>query len=227
LILYGGCNAWSQETIPNSSAYEVFDHMVGQTNSGIFDGIEYFERFPVRNDKHKFFKNSDFVKGSLIYSGNPFLNVELKYDVYDDNLLIRNSEILGSPVTQLYKEKISSFNIAKHPFVHLKVSTIKNEPIRGFFELLSNGEDMNLYKQHRKKINKKTDNGVYYEFKDDPRYLLYSKGSYFKIKNENTIVTIFPEFKEQLKQFIGSIEKEKKEDYDSFLISILNKIKEL
>ena len=94
-ILYGNHNLWSQDTIVNSSAYEVFDHMVGYTNTGIFDGIEYFEKFPVRNEKHKFFKSSEFVNGLLIYEGNPFLNVELKYDVYDNQLLIRNSEVLG------------------------------------------------------------------------------------------------------------------------------------
>ncbi|NNC71215.1 MAG: hypothetical protein HKN90_10375, partial [Flavobacteriaceae bacterium] len=206
-ILYGSNNLWSQDTIVNSSAYEVFDHMVGHTNTGIFDGIEYFEKFPVRNDKYKFFKSSDFEKGSLIYDGNPFLNIELKYDVYDGNLLIRNSEVLGSPVTQLYKEKISSFYIAKHTFVHLRVATNKDEPLQGFFELLINDENLKLYKQHRKKMIKKTDDGVYYEFKDDPRYILYTNESFFKLKNENSMLTIFPEYKEQLKSFIHAIEK--------------------
>ena len=41
------------------------------------------------------------------------------------------------------------------------------------------------------------------------------------------MLTIFPEYKEQLKSFIRAIEKEKKEDYGSYLESILDKIKEL
>ena len=221
-MLCGCCELWSQDKVVNSNAYEIFDQLVGQTNSGIFDGIEYFEKFQIRNDKHKFFKSADFKEGSLIFNDKPFLNLELKYDVYDDALLVRNSEVLGSPITQLDKEKVASFNITNNIFYNLKTQTNKGEDLDGFFELLSKYENIKLYKKHRKKINKKTDQGVYYEFKDDPWYLLYTNGSYFKLKNENTFITVFPELKDALKPIIRS--KEKKEDFDSFLLSILQKV---
>ena len=227
LLMTGHYQSWSQNDNELAVAYEAFDELIGQTNSGIFDGVEYYERYPVRNEKHKFFKNADFKIGSVVYDRHPFLNLLLKYDVYGDELLVQNSEVLGSPVTQLYKEKIATFSIEKHDFVHLNASTEKNEPVTGFFELLQNDTNLKLLKKHRKKMIKKTDEGVYYEFKDDPWYLLQKKEAYYKLKNEKSILTIYPELKDELNEFLRSITKEEKENTEDLFLLILKKISEL
>ena len=82
-----------QEETAYPEAFEVFDFFVGHTNSGVFDGVEYFEKYPVRNNKHKFFNSPNFQLGSLHYANEPYFQVALKYDVYDDLLIAKNPAI--------------------------------------------------------------------------------------------------------------------------------------
>ncbi len=223
LLISTGVNAQEETTYPE--AYEVFDFFVGHTNAGVFNGIEYYEKYPVRNNKHKFFDSPNFQLGSLHYAEEPYFQVALKYDVYDDLLLAKNTSISGASITKLDVEKISSFTIGDFRFVKLNKSTEKGEELSGFFEVLFDKGSVILLKKHRKKLFKKVENGVYYEFKDNPWYLVSSNDSYVRLKNENALIAVFPNSKDFIREFTRSNTALKEENYDAFLVSLFNGLK--
>jgi len=215
LQLYG------QNKQETDSPYSLFDEVIGHTNSGIFNGIEYFEKFQVKNDKHKFFKHKFFIWGSVIYNNQPYFKTALKYDVYDDELLIKNSEKLEAVITQLDKNNVTEFELNGHLFKNITFSIKQDEYISGYFEILFENEVITLFKKHRKKISRITDKEIYYEFKDQFQYYIRRQNTYFKLKKVGFLTTIFPEYKIQLKDSFKRHENLRKTDSDKYLKSVI------
>ena len=67
---------------------------------------------------------------------------------------------------------------------------------------------------------KKVENGIYYEFKDNPLYFVAYGGKYFRVKNENNLITIFPKAKEYIRDYSRSNSSTKDQDYDLFIVSL-------
>lgn len=225
LLIVLSFSAQAQKEIAYPEAFEVFDYYVGHTNSGIFDGVEYYEKYPVRNNKHKFFDSPNFQLGALVYGNEAYFQVPLKYDVYDDVLLARNPATQPANITALDTDKISSFTIGNFNFIRISKSTDKGEELTGFFEVLFDHSDVVLMKKHRKKMFKKTENGVFYEFKDNPWYLIANKDVFLRLKNENSLIEVFPESREFIKEYIRSKRSLKEENYDQYIVSLFNELK--
>lgn len=212
---------YCQEKESKATYYTLFDQAIGITNSGVFNGVLYVERHPARNNKHKFFESNNFFLGSVKYNEQSYFNVELKYNVYDNELLTRNSEILGSPITILDKDKITVFEINNHRFENTTFSTKKDKNISGFFEILFDNDSLILFKKHKKKIFKKIENEMYYEFKDQHSYYVYFKNNYYVLKKVNFLNNIFSEHKTQLKNIYKRYETIRKTDSDTYITSII------
>ena len=187
--------------------YNWFDEIVTKTNSGVFKGTEYFERFNRINERHQYFKTSSFSNGSVVYNGQLYFNIPLKYDVFDDKLLIKDPNTLNAPVIELDKNKISSFIINSHKFIHVHHN--EKSEVSGFLEILLEKEMLSLYKKHLKKNIRKSDEKVeylykqvaYYEFKDKYVHIISYKGVHYKVKKANDLNAIFIDYKTQLKTF--------------------------
>lgn len=196
--------------------------MIGNTNSGIFKGTVYVERYIVLNERHKFFKKPNFIVGSVEYDGQPYFNIHLKYDLFDDELLVGNLDLIGSPVIQLDKDKITQFIIDEHKFENIHVTENKNNSLSGFFEVLIKNDVMILYKRHGKKIIRKANKKIrYYEFKDNNLYYVYYNDSYFRLKKINDLNAIFPNYKTQLKNIYARYKSIRKTHPDTYMKSIL------
>ena len=218
---------WGQNYDTYTISYQVFDGFISLTNTGIYNGIEYYEQFPMRNEKHKFFKTSSFENGSLIFDKRPFYKVDLRYDVYKDQLLARNSEVLGSPIIQLDKTKILEFNLLGHRFVNMSFELENGSSQSGFFETLVSNNSFTIYKKYGKKINKKTDDGVYYEFKNQTDYFVNTNDSFYQIKNDNAIFSAFPQYKSDLRTILDLHRAKRKKNYDNYILSIFTDLEKL
>ena len=97
----------------------------------------------------------------------------------------------------------------------------KGDEFDGFFEVLYRKDALLLLKKHRKKMAKKTENGVYYEFKDNPSYLIRHSGEFYKIKNENSLTAVFPESKDIVRAYTTSHKELKEQNYDQYIIGLI------
>jgi hypothetical protein len=79
-----------------------------------------------------------------------------------------------------------------------------------------------LYKKLKKRIRTKTnDKTRYYEFKEDNAYYIFYNDSFFRLKNSANISTIFPNYISQLKTIESQYRSIKKDDPETYLISVL------
>ncbi|MCX2838922.1 hypothetical protein OQ279_12275 [Salinimicrobium sp. MT39] len=214
LLLLYPATSFSQTAV--EPVYELFDSVIHIQNTDLANGIEYVEQHIIRSDDHKYFQTMEYLNGNVIYDGQPYSNLDLRYNIFDDLLLTRIPTAGGATLIQLHKENVQVFNIDGHSFIALK-GTSDEKP--QFYEILLEGNDILLLKKHRKKIKKHLDqNFTYFEFKEDtPEYFVSINGNPEEIDSQRSVRKLFPNKEEQIQNFYRSNSSLKRENPDKFL----------
>lgn len=199
-----------------------FDKEVQRKNTSLFNGVEYIELYRTINDKHKFFGTSEFQMGSLVYDGQFFDQVPLKYDLDADNLLLNVGYNYPYPILILFKSKIQSFSLQGADFIQVPENT---EALGegGFYEVLYKEATITLLKKNTKKRFKRIrGNTLYYEFMLEGGYALHYDGIYYEISNKKDLIRIWPQHKEFINENFNSALR--KIDEDTFWVSFFSKL---
>ncbi len=197
--------------------YNWFDGITGIENSELHYGIVYVEKHRTKGKKTKFFPEPDFVLGSVVFDGQPYTDLNLKYDVYDDEVLMQVDRRLGGSILQLYKAKVNRFNIGGHDFIKINDSKIKS----GFYEVSLEKPLFSLLKKHRKKLTELLGKKlIFYEFEDGKKEcFLYYQQNYHLIKKVSDLTELFPVHTAQLKSFDKN--QNSNSDFDLLLEGLL------
>ncbi|PRX54547.1 hypothetical protein [Flagellimonas meridianipacifica] len=222
-IFCGYTVALNGQNTPTDSLYLWFDEQIGLLNTGLYASQEYVEEYQVINDKHRFFESPNYLTGTLWQKSIPFHKVFLKYDLFEDQIIVYPKGISGASSVKLDLAKVDSFQIQNRKFVKKSIVDTKSNPVNGFFEVLLKGTDFTLLKKHRKTdVRKLNRNRVYYEFKEKNEYALAYKGVFYEIKNRRDVISVFPISKDIQKEFLAK--KMAKELTDTGLRLLLQEI---
>ena len=86
-------------------SYLWFDEVLGPENVNLYNGLNYIEKYKTKNGNHKFFNSENTLPNSLIiYEGQPYYNVKIKYDSFEDQVLV-----VSNNVVQLTREHVLKF----------------------------------------------------------------------------------------------------------------------
>ena len=197
LITFSGLSQdYSQKTI-----YSWYDKQSGIENSILFRGIEYVEKDRMINEKHKFFKTQLFQNGSLTYDGQTFYGVPLKYNIFNDLLLVNLQQGSKNLIFQLIRNKVDSFTIDSHKFKYLNDSNLSE--IEGFYEVINDEEEFKIYKKYLQNSRELRDENVaYIEFSMEDSIYIYQLGTdFYKLGNRNDLISKFPQLKKEIRNF--------------------------
>ncbi len=202
--------------------YNWFDNQVKLYNTGLFNGTKYIELFRTINEKHKFFKTSEFQQGSIVYDGQFYDQIPLKYDLHTDELLLNIGYNYQYPTLILFKSKVEQFTIGNSHFVQI-VNTTEKSKVKGFYEVLFEGDSLTLLKKNKKKGFKRIKGStVYYEFIPEDSYLVKNNGEFHHIENKQDIVRIWPSKREFINENYNQALK--KANTDVFWINLFSKL---
>lgn len=158
-------------------------------NSLLYNGTEYIKQFD--QTKGTPFFPSEKTNGAVFYFGNWYQNLDLLYDIQDDEVITR--DILGLLKMRLTKEKLEEFYIEGHHFVKIKLTT----PAGEFYEQFYKGQ-RSLLMQWRKVTES-----------DDPqnqKYILrktlfvLDKGEIIPLSSTSDLFSIDPKHQKELKK---------------------------
>ena len=205
LILFIPFLSIAQNKSDDSSYYNWYDAMVGVENTGLYFGYEYNDQFRITEEYHKFFQSHDFLLGSLEYNGQTYFDQQLKYNVFDDELIIKLKNQSGETVMQLINDNLNGFSINEHQFHKFHNTDGEGSNTTGFYEILKTSKEFKLLKKYSKRKIKKLDrNVIYYECRDrKPQYSIIYKGVSYDLRSKKDFSSIFPEFKNEIKEFIS------------------------
>ena len=162
--------------------------------------------------------SSDLINGTVVYSNQPYFDVALKYDIYNDDLIAQLPSFNSYNTILLIQQKVKSFSINDHNFV--KLST---ENGIGFYEILFEGLEINIYKKYEKTLKRHLDKDFVYDvFKGKETYLLYYNNKYYQIKSKSSVLKVLPKHKKNINLFYKNNKDLKKTNYDLFLLELSN-----
>lgn len=206
-------------------AYEGFDATIGIQNTDIFTGVEYIEKHRMINEKHKFYGMNEFVPTTVYYEGKPYFNIPVKYNIYDDLLLVKLPSQRGETEFQLLSNRLESFLLDSKKFI--SVYEIDSE-FSGIYQLLYEGPELQLLKEHRlseKRISRRE--LIHYEFKSrSPQYFFKYKKNYYEL-NRGNLLELFPEHKSQVREYYRDYRKQRKVQRDDALIAMFQRLSTL
>lgn len=202
--------------------YNWFDNQINRYNTSLFNGLEYIELYRTINERHKFFNSSEFITGSIIYDGQFYDQVPLKYDLNVDELLFNVGYNYSYPTLILFKSKIQSFSLEGSEFVQINNSSSETQ-MTGFYEVLMVREPITLLKKNNKKRFKRIKGRtVYYEFDYENSYFVKYQNNYYEIGSKNDVIRVWPIKKEYINEYYNPAIRKTNED--NFWTSFFEKL---
>ncbi|WP_139344254.1 hypothetical protein [Cellulophaga omnivescoria] len=198
----------SKLTKHDEAIYRWFDKQIGLENTLLYngyldDGDAYFEKENAYKDSHRYYNQFDFYEGSLIYDNQFFNNINIKYDLFEESLLLtlKNSDNNLRTIRPL-NNKVKSFSIDDKYFVNIDFLENNGEVLKGYAELLLNTANFNFYRKHFKQKNEVWSTGkLQYKFSYKSQDFLYYKNEFIRINKSRQLFKIFPEYKKVIKEY--------------------------
>lgn len=214
-----------QEADRGEEIYTFFDEAVGLENTDLLNGLEYIEQHITINEKNKFLNSSRYLPGTIIYKGQPYYNINMNYNIYDDLLLVRIKKRGGDATFQLHNEKVNGFRINGKSFINTGTGE-ENAEVNGFYEILSQDSNFTVLKKHQRVRNRRTDGSfVYFEFENKGSEYAYSEnGNYHYIASRRQLSRNLPQLEDQIRAYYPSNRALLKADPDTFMINLFREL---
>jgi len=186
---------FSQNEVTKERYYKVYDSIVGNENLDLLNGKVFIDYFKSNKEEYRFFKSFNYLKGSVISKQQPFYNLSLKYDLLEDQLILKPNSDTNFLDIKLISENISRFTIDNHEFINVNDNNSLNDlELNGFLELIYKGTHFNLYNKHSKIVKEKIKaNKTYSTFKKYSTYLLEYNSVFYEIKSKKSFRNVFPD----------------------------------
>lgn len=211
----------------SNEVYSWFDNQIKIENTALYNGVEFISTHTILNNKHRFFETDAFQTGDIVYDGQKYYNVPLRYDVYDDQLIVKIGNLQSINEVMLLKEKVTGFRMGLAYFEKLDSKKSGSLFSSGFYQLLTENENFKLYKKNHKKINRRLRDGrVFYEFNElNPEYVVQTKDGFFVLKRMRDLTSRYPNFRNELSGF--RLTNKDYKSNDRTLIAALNRLNTL
>jgi len=185
-----------------SNASQLYSKTLGKNNH-LNNGREYNYRH-IGVEGNPFFGENNWNKGSVYYDNQLYEDINMKFDVHNNVLIIVYYDNKGFFVNlQLVNDKIASFSWPGHYFVKIEADTVKNPELSsGFYDLLYNGR-INVLAKYTKSIQKNYNSTLYLQifYKKDFFYIRNGK-NVFKVARKRSILKALPNKERELKAYI-------------------------
>lgn len=209
-------------TAQEEKIYKWFDNHLKFGQIGLYNGTENLTKHKIIDKNHKFYISPDYVNGNLVYNNQLYFGIEMKYDLYEDQLIIRLKKDENLLSLRLITEKVQSFEIHGK-----KIIQLKNEGVFfGFFEILYKDRDISILKKYKKTRKEYSDEKILYsKFNIANEYFILSKNKDLETASKSNLKKLFPKKTKKINFYYKNKKNLKKIDFDSFLIQLIKNLK--
>ena len=217
-------NFVGSQNMTNNEIYKWFDEKIGSGNTGLYNGSESTVRYRTINGNHKYLETSNFIKGSINYDGQPYFDIEMRYDIYNDALIVKLPSLSAFLVLELIKEKVATFSLNGKTFVNTSSYVNENSKYKNdFFQLVYQKGGLKLFQKHEKeRFDRRNQDRAYSEFKYRSSFFIAYQGRLTAVKSKRDVLKLLPEKKKEINAFYGRNRVSLNSNYDTFLIRLMN-----
>lgn len=200
LLLFNPLMLRAQTSLDSSyaGALAVYTKTIG-VNQHIYNGVEYID-YDHRINGNPFFEKNYFVKGSVVYDGVLYNNMLMFYDIWRDNVVIKNYNNL--PLL-LVKEKVAAFDMEEHHFIKITADSLTEKMgLSGFYDVLYNGT-VKLFAKRRKLIDEKiTSQSSESSFIQKNEYYILNNSVFYAVADKRSVLNALSDQKPALQKYI-------------------------
>ncbi len=150
----------------------------------------------------QFLFSQEYSPGKVTVSGKLFDDIELRYDIYLDELITKTRQGI---ILQLNKEMVNAFTIEvnnkSYSFLKLNDDSLNNE--RGYVNVLYSN-NLGLIVKYKKEILLLAVDKKYDAFFQYHRIYVMKSGKVYPINKKNDVLKLFPENRQEIRSFIKS-----------------------
>lgn len=180
--------------------YNWFDKNIGVESLNFNNGSGHLNFDRTINDQHRYYNTDQFKNGSIIYEGQSYFNLDLKYDIFNDQLIVRPYIESTNIQINLIKEKVDSFEIDNEKFINLKQTSTNFKS--GYYEEVIIGNSAVLYIKYNKEKNDVIRGySVFIEYKSHSDYLLLKDNKFTLINDKTELIKLYPDQKRKINDF--------------------------
>ena len=217
----------SQSFVGQEKYYIWFDQIIGMENSGLFNGETFISKYRTEEGKHNFFRHDEFSKGTVYYKGQPYFDVDLKYDIHNDEIILNIKGAFGSNMFIPYKEFVKGFQIYDRDFINLNLNS-NGLHLKGFYEVSYKGENVNLYTKHYKSRREYVhQNTVFSKFSEKNKIIVHFENAYYLVEGKKDIQKIFPSLKDNINLIYKNNKSLKKSNQEGFMKYLIKEIDDI
>ena len=228
LLFFNPASLFGQNQNDHAIYYNSFDSLVNIGNTGLCNGIEYESPFKILNNKHQFFESGEYSIGNVIYDGQPYYNVLMKYDIWNDDVIVKLQAEFNFHSIRLIREKVDEFSIHGIDFTN---TAFENSNMRygdlGFVQILYQGEHITAIKKHRRVKNEILDIIVYTYFEEKNKYFIIYKEKEYQVNSKKDVLKIIPDYRKEIKSLYKKDRSNRKSNFDDFFIYMTSSVDDL
>lgn len=227
---------FSQTSSELNNYYTWFDWVIGEGNTSLYNGTNYIEKYITEKDNHKFFLLNEYTSGNLVYNNQAYYNIYMKYDLYEDDLIVKLPNESFHLFIKLIKEKVDEFTIKRSDYSSKEHRFISNSKFKnnngelpvGFYEVIEETSSIILLQKHHKSRTKYIESlNSYSKFSESNYFAILFKNNYYKIDSKKDLINLFPDFKKNISTFYRKEWKLFKTNKEVFFTSLVNEISTL
>ena len=168
-------------------------------NLRLYNGNEFAGNYP-GVPGHPFFEYPDPRQGSIFYDGVRYPDVQLSYDIINDEIIF--TDPVKNRVIKLVAQKVDWFTIQDHLFVNIRPdSNSVNFPGSGFYEALYDGAALVLSKR-KKQYDQSLKADEASKFIEWTSYYIRKDGVYHSINNKRSMMSVYKDQKPELEKYM-------------------------
>lgn len=163
-----------------------FEDQTDHTKSRIYNGDTYPQQVSSRFG-HQFFESRQWRNGIVCLGDQWYYDLPLLFDLQNEMVVTRQTGIGTSSGIILENQLISYFKIEGTSFIPLQYEGKKH-----FFEVVLNGESIDLLAKHQKVQRLKSDG---YHFEESVKYFLLFGNELIPMTNKKSLEQVTPDAK--------------------------------
>jgi hypothetical protein len=203
-------------SIQQAGIDKVYQFYLGSVGgaSKLYNGSEYLGSYPGTRGT-AFFGSENFQPGEVCYYGIRYKNVPMAFDIVSNVLAIKGYQGLN---VQLNTERIDSFSLMGHKFIHLKKdSTYGDITTDDFYDIIYNGSNKVLVKRF-KIISPGFTAEEPMQFRQYNVYYILKNGQYYKVDKKRSLINLFKNHSKEIKNYWKAHKLDYKKDKENTII---------
>ncbi len=187
------------ESVQATTDYSTVIQQNPSDTSFLLNGRIWHNQFSkVQGDQY--FLSGNFLKGSLSFNGRQFNDLNLKYDIFNDELILK---IDNQPIIFLNKEMADSFDLifSGKTYHIINAGTDTLSILRGYINVLYDGHTA-LYVKYFKKILPLAVDGKYDIFNQEHRIYLKKGREIIQVSGKRELLKLLEDKKKEIREYL-------------------------